>query len=178
MDTPAVSQEAPKLVPNDKEDSHSEQEPVEPGVVKAHPGGDQRPDVGVNGVVGRANRHDKEDAQQDTVVLKQDELLFQAALDLRGVAGNQPKEKEKGDDGNDCDHPETIMPGKGSADDGPNRNPDDGGNTKAGEYPGNKAGPLVVWRDETSHDQDQGNDCPGNRRRQDPGEEQGNKVGG
>ena len=136
MHTAPVSEVPTKLVANDEEDPHAEQQPVQPGVVKAHLVGDQRPNVRINGVVSRTHCHDEGDPEDNPAILQQAELFAEGALELRSITGHQPNKSGKDQDGQSGDHPETVVPGEGGTDHRPNRNPHDGGNTEAGEDPG------------------------------------------
>ena len=173
MDPAAVGQVATKLIADDEEDSHPKQQPVQPGVVKAHLVGDQRPDVGVDRVVGCTDRDHEDDAEQDPAVLEQAELLAESALKLRGIPWHQPDQTGEDDDGQSGDHPEAVVPGEGGTDHRPDRDPDDRGDAETGEDPGNQASPFLPWGHETGHHQDHRDDRPSHGRGQDPREKEG-----
>ena len=102
-----------ELIADDEDDPLGEEQPVEPGVVKAHHVGNQWPDIGVNTVIRRADRDDKDHADDDSAVLEEGELFSKGTFDLGRVAGHQPDQGQEDENRQNGDHPETVMPGKG-----------------------------------------------------------------
>lgn len=79
---------------------------------------------------------------------------------MRRIPRDQPQKEDKDHNREARDHPKTIVPGKGVANDRPNWDPNNGSNTKTGKDPGNEASPLFTRRHKAGHHQDQRNDGP------------------